>query len=141
MTTVDQLQAFVFVPLTKGATTQSRMARNEASVNLKSNRFAFSTEFGNGLREEGFLYLRLAKNQFTGDIAVVLSKVEDAGTLKLSPKITNKRCYGLQVSNKNLIQELVAALSLDATKSVVHVELSDNLSKREDTKFFLVSKI
>lgn len=141
MTTVDQLQSFVFVPLTKGATTQSRMARNEASVNLKSNRFAFSTEFGNGLREEGFLYLRLAKNQFTGDIAVVLSKVEDSGTLKLSPKVTNKRNYGLQVSNKNLIQELVAALSLDTTKSVVHVELSDNLSKREDTKFFLISKI
>lgn len=141
MTTVDQLQSFAFVPLTKGATAQSRMARNEASVNLKSNRFGFSTHLGNKLRDEGFKYLRLAKNQFTGDIAIVLSKKEEDGVLVMRPKTTQSRCYGLQVSNKNLVEELVTALSLDTSKSCIHVELSDNLSKRDDTKFFLVNKI
>lgn len=140
MTTIDQLQAFSFLPIKQRRLGNSKIGKMTLACSKRNRRIAFSAELSRELKAEKFCYLSVAFNNFTGDLAFVLSKNEIPGSLPLVTKKSNGKEYGLNICCKELWNVLVDKLGLSGEESF-YAELSKDLSKNKETRFYIVNKI
>lgn len=141
----DMMQMFSFVDTMTGKKAAARIPINEVHVFRKPRYccLTLSAELAPEFDRASIKSVRLAKNNFTGDYALVFTSVEDEGHNVLYSGSGNKgrKKTALRVTARGLVEAIFKAFDMPKEADYMELELSENNSRRPDVKFYTIQKI
>ena len=97
---------------------------------------AFGSKKSEVLRDDGFVYMRIDRNEYTGEIDIILSKKEDEKMKRMSESGKNS-CGNLSYCDKGKLTLLYRKLGLSAFDNYI-VDTTENISVNPEYRVFRI---
>lgn len=139
----DIMQSFTFVDTNPGYKAPVRLPINEVHV-YRRKRYSlitFSAQLIPEFERAGIQSVRLAKNNFTGDYALVFTSGAEGHTVHYKSWGRKAAKNSLRVTSATLVDALFRAFDMPDGSDYLELELSSDNSRRPDVKFFTIQKI
>ena len=137
------MQMFTFVDTKPSYKSPIRLPKNEVHV-YRRKRYSlitFSAQLIPEFEKAGIKSVRLAKNNFTGDYALVFTSDEGGHTMHYKSWGKKGPKSSLRVTSATLAEALFKAFGMPKDSDYMELEISENNSKRPDVCFYTIQKI
>ena len=139
----DLMQSFTFVDTKPSYKSPIRLPKNEVHV-YRRKRYSlitFSAQLIPEFEKAGIKSVRLAKNNFTGDYALVFTSDEGGHTMHYKSWGKKGPKSSLRVTSATLSDALFKAFNMPKDAEYMELEISENNSRRPDVCFYTIQKI
>lgn len=149
MITTEIQQAFTFLDTMSGHNNAApKIPYNQVRIhrNNGGSSVVFSSHLGKELAMEGFKSMRVARNNYTGDLAFVFSKSSDGHQLRFRNAFRDgdsgtSRNFSVIICSKTLVDALFREFHISKDEKSATLEMSQNNSKNADVRFYTIVKI